>query len=73
VRVPVKGIWSDRDAFAGETRADRMAVVQAVHPEADIRLLEGAGHWMQYEAPARFNALLAEMLGLHGLADQVRE
>jgi pimeloyl-ACP methyl ester carboxylesterase len=73
VRVPVKGIWSDRDAFAGATRADRMAVVQAMHPAADIRLLDGAGHWMQYEAPARFNALLAEMLGLHGLADQVRE
>jgi pimeloyl-ACP methyl ester carboxylesterase len=46
-----------------------MALVQAMQPDADIRLLDGAGHWMQYEAPARFNALLAEMLGLHGLAD----
>jgi pimeloyl-ACP methyl ester carboxylesterase len=73
VRLPVKGIWSDRDAFAGATRADRMAVVQAMHPDADIRLLGGAGHWMQYEAPARFNALLAAMLGLHGHADQVHE
>jgi pimeloyl-ACP methyl ester carboxylesterase len=73
IRVPVKGIWSDRDAFAGQTQAARMALVQQMQPAADIRLLEGAGHWMQYEAPARFNALLAEMLGLHGLADQVRE
>jgi pimeloyl-ACP methyl ester carboxylesterase len=69
IRVPVKGIWSDRDAFAGQTQAARMALVQAMQPDADIRLLDGAGHWMQYEAPARFNALLAEMLGLHGLAD----
>jgi pimeloyl-ACP methyl ester carboxylesterase len=62
VKVPVKGIWSDRDAFAGDTRQARMDTVGRIHPGADIRLLKDAGHWMQYEAPDRFNAMLLEML-----------
>jgi pimeloyl-ACP methyl ester carboxylesterase len=73
VRVPVKGIWAERDAFAGDTRDARMALVRAMHPDADIRLIDGSGHWVSYEAAARFNATLVAMLGGHGLADQVRE
>ena len=63
VRVPVKGIWSGRDAFAGGTVQDRIESLRALHPDADIRMIPGAGHWMQYEAAGRFNAVLAEMLG----------
>ena len=63
VEVPVKGIWADRDAFAGDTLQSRIDLVGRIHPGSDIRLLKDAGHWMQYEAPDRFNALLLEMLG----------
>jgi pimeloyl-ACP methyl ester carboxylesterase len=63
VRAPVMGIWSDRDAFADDTLQQRFDIVRRIKPGADIRMLEGAGHWMQYEAPERFNALLLDMLG----------
>jgi len=62
VKVPVKGIWADRDAFAGDILQSRLDLVGELQPEADIRLLSGAGHWMQYEVAERFNALLLEML-----------
>ncbi|MGH6619942.1 MAG: alpha/beta fold hydrolase [Alphaproteobacteria bacterium] len=63
VRVPVKGIWSGRDAFAGDTVPDRIAILRDLHPDADIRTIPGAGHWMQYEAAERFNEVLATMVG----------
>lgn len=62
VRVPVKGIWADCDAFAGDTLQLRLNIVWQLQPSAEIRLLNGAGHWMQYETPGRFNALLLDML-----------
>ena len=65
-RVPVKGIWAGRDAFAGDTRDARIALVREMHPDADIRVIEGSGHWVSYEAAARFNATLVAMLGGHG-------
>jgi len=64
VRAPVMGIWSDRDAFAGDTLQQRFDIVRKLKPDADIRTLKSAGHWMQYEAPDRFNVLLLEMLGV---------
>jgi pimeloyl-ACP methyl ester carboxylesterase len=62
VRAPVKGIWAGRDAFAGDTLDARMALVRAMHPDADIRLIEGSGHWVSYEAAAQFNGLLVDMI-----------
>jgi len=62
VRAPVKGIWAGRDAFAGDTVRARMALVRQMHPDADIHLIEGAGHWIAYEAPAQFNHLLVDIL-----------
>lgn len=62
VRVPVKGIWAGRDAFAGGSPEDRIAILRALHLDADIRTIPGAGHWMQYEAAERFNEVLTEML-----------
>lgn len=62
IQAPMKGIWSTRDAFAGDSVPERLDLVRRHHPDADLRLLDGAGHWMQYEAPNAFNALLLEML-----------
>ena len=58
----MKGIWAGRDAFAGDTRDARMALVREIHPDADIRLIDGSGHWVAYEAADRFNATLREMV-----------
>lgn len=63
VRAPVKGIWAGRDAFAGDTCDARMALVRAMHPDADLRLIADSGHWVSYEAAAQFNNLLVEIGG----------
>ena len=62
ITVPVNGIWSTRDAFAGESIGERMDLLRRVHPDAQIRVMEGVGHWMQYEAPEAFDALLVDLL-----------
>ena len=64
IAVPVHGIWSTGDAFAGDTLARRLAVVRAAHPDADIRMMEGLGHWMFYEDAEAFNAVLSALLAL---------
>jgi pimeloyl-ACP methyl ester carboxylesterase len=33
-----------------------------VQPGLDVRVVEGAGHWVNYEAPAAVNRALVEML-----------
>jgi pimeloyl-ACP methyl ester carboxylesterase len=32
------------------------------HPELQVRLIEGAGHWAMYEAADRFNAAFLDLL-----------
>jgi pimeloyl-ACP methyl ester carboxylesterase len=34
----------------------RLDVLRRHHPELKVRLIEGAGHWVMYEAAAEFNA-----------------
>jgi pimeloyl-ACP methyl ester carboxylesterase len=33
-----------------------------MRPDADVRMISGAGHWVAYEAPEQFHAILLEML-----------
>jgi len=63
---PLGAILADRDAFARDTLDQRLAALRDLRPDADIRLLQGAGHWMQYEAADRINALILEMLAGDG-------
>jgi pimeloyl-ACP methyl ester carboxylesterase len=58
----VNAIWGERDAVTVHDLPARLAAVAAVRPEADIRVIPEAGHWVAYEAPAAFNAMLEEML-----------
>ncbi len=62
VRVPVNGIWGERDAPANPRAPERVATLRKLRPEADVRLIPGAGHWVAYEAPEQFHAILLEML-----------
>jgi pimeloyl-ACP methyl ester carboxylesterase len=59
---PVNGIWGERDAPANPRAPQRVAALRALRPEADVRMIPGAGHWVAYEAPEQFNAMLLEML-----------
>jgi pimeloyl-ACP methyl ester carboxylesterase len=66
VRAPLCAVLSDRDAFSCDTRQQRVDALRALRPDADIRILEGPGHWSQFEAPERVNALLLDVLAGDG-------
>jgi pimeloyl-ACP methyl ester carboxylesterase len=36
--------------------------LRGLRPDADVRMIPGAGHWVAYEAPEQFHAMLLEML-----------
>jgi pimeloyl-ACP methyl ester carboxylesterase len=59
---PVNGIWGELDAPANPRAPQRVAALRALRPDADVRMIVGAGHWVAYEAPEQFNAMLLEML-----------
>jgi pimeloyl-ACP methyl ester carboxylesterase len=58
----VNGIWGERDAPANPRAPLRVAALRELRPDADVRMIAGAGHWVAYEAPEQFNAMLLEML-----------
>ena len=62
VHVPVNGIWGTMDAPANPRAHERVAAMRERRPDADVRVIEGAGHWVAYEEPEQFNAMLLEML-----------
>jgi pimeloyl-ACP methyl ester carboxylesterase len=66
VTVPLKTIWGTRDIIARPSLETRLEILRRHHPELEVRLVEGAGHWVAYEAAGAFNAALLELLGRAG-------
>jgi pimeloyl-ACP methyl ester carboxylesterase len=66
VSAPLKTIWGTRDIIARPSVETRLAVLRRHHPELEVRLIEGAGHWVMYEAADRFNAAFLDLLGTAG-------
>jgi pimeloyl-ACP methyl ester carboxylesterase len=62
--VPLKTIWGTRDIIARPSLEARLEILRRHHPELEVRLIEGAGHWVAYEAAERFNAALMGLLRL---------
>jgi 2-hydroxy-6-oxonona-2,4-dienedioate hydrolase len=62
IAARLDGIWGGRDATAWPHLDERARVLLAAQPEARFEVIDGAGHWVQYEAAERFNALLAEIV-----------
>ena len=62
VRCPVNGIWGGRDAPSLPDIAAREQAMRALRPELRFRVIEGAGHWVAYEAAVAFNATLDRLL-----------
>jgi pimeloyl-ACP methyl ester carboxylesterase len=60
---PLHGIWGTRDAAAFPSVESRRDILRSVRPDIDFRMIEGAGHWVSYEAAAAFNAMLGGMIG----------
>ncbi len=66
--MPVHGIWGEHDALLrGERDQVPQALQQAPH-FAGLQWVEGAGHWVQYEAADAFNSAVLRCLsaGTHG-------
>lgn len=62
VRIPLAAIWGERDQLAAPYFDERRAWLAARDPEACFKLIEDAGHWVQYEAADAFNKALTDCL-----------
>jgi 2-hydroxy-6-oxonona-2,4-dienedioate hydrolase len=62
IRIPITGIFGEKDATAGPYMGDRMDLLKSLPHCRAFHLVEGAGHWAQYERPEIVNPLLAEAL-----------
>lgn len=61
IKVPVMGIWSDRDPAMGEKQMRDSA--HYVEDEFRFERIRGADHWLQLTAHEKVNALLLEFIG----------
>jgi pimeloyl-ACP methyl ester carboxylesterase len=61
VRVPVMGLWSDRDPALGERQMRDSA--HYVEGEFRFERIRDADHWLQLTAHERVNALLLDFFG----------
>lgn len=55
-------IYGREDQGAGPIFENQGADLKAVHPDIRLHFIEGAGHWIQYEAAERFNAITLDAL-----------
>jgi 2-hydroxy-6-oxonona-2,4-dienedioate hydrolase len=62
VRAPLKTIWGTEDVIARSSLPTRLDILRRHHPELQVRLIDGAGHWVMYEAADAFNAALLDLL-----------
>ena len=62
VTAPLKTIWGTRDIIARPSIESRIAILGRHHPELEVGLIEGAGHWVMYEAADQFNDTLLDLL-----------
>jgi pimeloyl-ACP methyl ester carboxylesterase len=62
IKARLDGIWGGRDATAYPHLDERAQTLRSFQPSARFEVIEGAGHWVQYEAADRFNPLLAEIV-----------
>ena len=64
ITAKMAGIWGVHDATAGgrDQIMERQDVFRRFQPDAEVKIIEDAGHWVMYERPQEFNAMLLEML-----------
>ena len=55
-------IWGSADAVSAPYLAERKALLRSIRTDVSFSLIDGAGHWVQYEAAERFNHLLEDVL-----------
>jgi 2-hydroxy-6-oxonona-2,4-dienedioate hydrolase len=56
------GVWGEFDATAAPYLAERRERLRQFQPDASFDIIDGAGHWVQYEAHEAFNERLSQLL-----------
>ena len=56
IKMPTTLLWGDQDPALGRRAAE--ATAQYVDGEYRLEVLEGAGHWLQFERPAEVSLAL---------------
>lgn len=62
LHCPVLFLYGERDILHVHHFEAHRARIRGLHPEAGFQLVPGAGHWVQYEAPAETNRRLLDFL-----------
>jgi len=62
VEASLAGIWGAQDPASSPYMEERIALIHGLQPNAPIVAIDGASHWVQYEAARRFNDVLLEVL-----------
>lgn len=63
VKAPVDGIWGRHDSTAAGRLAEVEPILKRTDPAASLTIIEGAGHWVNFEQADAFNAALLEIEG----------
>jgi pimeloyl-ACP methyl ester carboxylesterase len=58
----ISAIWGANDAVAKGALGERISLLQAIPRFEGYDLVAGAGHWVMYEAPGRFDEALLRQL-----------
>jgi len=62
VACPVQFIIGTKDVVQYPSVEDRVARLRETHPDFRVDLIEGAGHWAQYDDADAYNRLLTDFL-----------
>jgi pimeloyl-ACP methyl ester carboxylesterase len=62
LRTPLTGIWGEFDSTTYPHIQERIDLFRAQQPGFQMNVIEGAGHWVAFEAADAFNAKLLEVL-----------
>ena len=60
VTCPVQVIWGERDRLAHPSISARAELCRHARKDAQIAVVSGAGHWVQYEAAEQVDSLLID-------------
>ena len=62
VKTPFTGIWGEFDSTTYPHIQERIDLFRALKPDFEMNVIEGAGHWVAYEAAEAFNKVLIDKL-----------
>ena len=70
ITAPLHAIWGSRDAFMGPAYVEACArLFRSFWPDLDLSVVQGAGHWVIYEAAEIVNEMLLRMVDRDGKRD----